>query len=243
MENIQVDVKRDAVPEWAAPDQRTQQLNGEPPASQAQLDFIRSLLTKKDLSPLTDAEKDAMARIQTEEPFWATGTTRLTKAKASRILDRLIPLKDLPREQQREQDIPQAIRDLPAGRYALPKAGTTLEENELRFYQCWESRDKKAKRIYVMFGPSSAKMPMKVQLAIALKIHAAGIRECAIRYGMEIRECSNCGRRLTNRISRELGIGPVCGGRMFGEDEWKGEVKTKRNEIIARGEDPDEELE
>jgi hypothetical protein len=59
---------------------------------------------------------------------------------------------------------------------------------------------------------------------------------------MEIRACSNCGRRLTNRISRELGIGPICGGRMFGGDEWADEVKAKRAEIVARGEDPDEEL-
>ena len=64
----------------------------------------------------------------------------------------------------------------------------------------------------------------------------------AIRFGMEIGACSNCGRRLTNTISRELGIGPVCGGRLFG-DTFKAEVKSKRAEIIARGDDPDAEVE
>jgi hypothetical protein len=58
---------------------------------------------------------------------------------------------------------------------------------------------------------------------------------------MEIGSCSNCGRRLTNTISRELGIGPVCGGRMFGE-AFKVEVSEKRAEITARGDNPDEEL-
>jgi hypothetical protein len=29
---------------------------------------------------------------------------------------------------------------------------------------------------------------------------------------------------------------------MFGGDEWSAEVKAKRAEIVARGEDPDEEL-
>jgi len=232
-------VKREAVPSWAR-DNLTPE--GERVASQKQLNYIRDLSQKKDLSSLAPEQ---VASLEQPEEFWQEETTRLSFDKAKRMLDKMIPLPNKPRETIVKEGIETStdLSGLPPGRYALPKAGTGLEDNELRFYQCWESRDKAAKRIYVMFGPYESKLPVDAQIKIAKMIIKAGIRECAIRYGMEIGECSNCGRRLTNRISRELSIGPICGGRMFGEQEWKAEVKAKRAEIRARGEDPDEELE
>jgi hypothetical protein len=128
-----------------------------------------------------------------------------------------------------------SLPDVPAGRYAVE-----ANNGELRFYKLWVGRTG-FKKLYVLHGPDETEMNFKTMNSILNKIKVAGVRECAIRYGMEIGECSNCGRRLTNRISRELGIGPICGGRMFGET-WSDEVKTKRGEIAARGEDPDEEL-
>jgi len=231
-------VQRDSVPDWAR-DRQTER--GERVASQKQLDYIRDLIQKQDLTSFTQEQRDA---LEQPEEFWVEETTRLSFEKARRILDLLIPLPRKPRETIVSEGVETstALSGLPPGRYALPKAGTELEDNELRFYQCWESRDKQAKRLYVMFGPSQGKLPPDAQNKIAKMILKEGIRECAIRFGMEIRHCSNCGYRLTNRISRELGIGPVCGGRMFGESEWKSEVKAKRAEIIARGEDPDEEI-
>jgi hypothetical protein len=231
-------VQRDTVPAWA---QEAQTDTGERKASQPQLNYIRDLSQKKDLSSLSKEQQDA---LQQPDEFWQAETTRLSFEKARRMLDVMIPLGNKPRETVVSDGVETstALSGLPPGRYALPKAGTELEDNELRFYQCWESRDKAAKRIYVMFGPREAKLPVDAQIKIAKMIVKAGIRECAIRYGMEIGSCSNCGRRLTNRISRELGIGPICGGRMFGGDEWSAEVKAKRKEILARGEDPDEEF-
>src|SRR5262249_50747865 len=134
-----------------------------------------------------------------------------------------------------------SLVDLPPGRYAIENA-----EGELRFYHRWQGKREDNKdrfALYVCHGPEESRLPRPAQVAIAAKILAAGVRESAIRYGLEIGECSNCGRRLTNRISRELGIGPICGGRMFGDDGWKDEVKAARAAIVARGDDPDEELE
>ena len=37
--------------------------------------------------------------------------------------------------------------------------------------------------------------------------------EAARRYGLELGECSDCGRTLTNAESREFGIGPKCRGK------------------------------
>jgi len=233
-------VQRNSVPSWAQDKTPTWSKEGRV-ASQKQLNYIRDLSQKKDLSSFSQEQRDA---LEQPEEFWQEDTTRLSFDKARRMLELMIPLPNKPRETVITDgtETSTALSGLPPGRYALPKAGTTEEENELRFYQCWESRDKAAKRIYVMFGPSQARLPVDAQIKIAKMIIKEGIRECAIRYGMEIGHCSNCGYRLTNRISREMGIGPICGGRMFGKQEWKSEVKAKRQEILARGEDPDEEI-
>jgi hypothetical protein len=41
----------------------------------------------------------------------------------------------------------------------------------------------------------------------------ANPKEAMIRYGKEIGECGDCGRRLTNAASREMGIGPICAAK------------------------------
>jgi hypothetical protein len=251
MDKVQVDEPREEVPEWAksAPSPGTarevteEALAGGEKIRPAQRSYLLDLIAKKYVKPDQEGKLDLIMKcLRISEDPEEYG---MSKNKASELITWFLKQPDKPREVVVTEGVEtsNALFGLPPGRYALPKAGTELEDNELRFYQCWESKDKQAKRIYVLFGPSGAKLPYPAQIKIAQMIIKDGIRECAIRYGMEIGECSNCGRRLTNRISRELSIGPVCGGRMFGEDEWKLEVKAKRKEIIARGEDPDEELE
>jgi len=137
----------------------------------------------------------------------------------------------------------------PDVRWSLPGARYALENGDgvLRFYQVWRSRNGEAERLYVLHGPDGSDgsdgsaLPRPVANAIVKKIEQAGTRECAIRYGNEIGACSKCGRRLTNTLSRELGIGPVCGGRMLGS-EFPDEIAEARERIIARGEDPNAEV-
>lgn len=40
--------------------------------------------------------------------------------------------------------------------------------------------------------------------------------EAAVKFGMKTGECSCCGRELTNGLSVELGIGPICREKFFG---------------------------
>lgn len=40
--------------------------------------------------------------------------------------------------------------------------------------------------------------------------------ESAIAFGKKFGSCSCCGRVLTNDLSIELGIGPICRGKFFG---------------------------
>lgn len=233
MDNSPIAEEREQPPAWARPETKGLFIG---PATQKQLDFIRDLSTRKDLGKL---EPEQRAALQQPEEFWHEESTRLTKEKASRMIELLLKQNDKPKDaQQPTMHMAERLAvGVPAGRYAV-----FSDEGELRFYKVWVSRDKKRLNMYVEHGPDQSDLRyQKTILTILNKIKTAGIRQCAIRYGMEIGHCSNCGLRLTNRISRELGIGPVCGGRMFGDD-FKIEVKAKKKELSERGIDWREEV-
>lgn len=217
---------------------RTEVLNR---ATNRQISFIESLLDERDL---TASHKfvDATQAMDAEElaAYIASikaGLQDRSTRGASQMIEALLALpkkSSAPAYPARTNaDIP----EVPKGRYAVEN-----DEGELRFYKVWRGdRNPAYFKLYVQHGPDESEIPFRSALSILQKIVDAGIRAAAIRYGHEIGACSNCGRRLTNRVSRELGIGPVCGGRMFGR-EFKDEVKAARETIVARGEDPDEEV-
>lgn len=200
-----------------------------------QRDYILNLLQYKQLPDRPDMEgrvDTLMKCLRISEDPEELG---MTKAKASEIITWL---KDLPNKPNEPSGMWADHNEVPAGRYAVD-----AENGELRFYHVWRPKgNPSVYRLYVLHGPDSSPVHFKAQMPIMAKI-AADVRGAAIRYGREIKACSNCGRRLTNRISRELGIGPVCGGRMFDDGDWKQEVKDARQRIVDRGEDPDEDIE
>lgn len=196
-----------------------------------QLRYLRGLWAEKRVDLLTKEQFDWLdAQFNKPEAEQFVG---VTVKRASDIIDGLkkLPVRDNVVRQQNP-----GLPDVPAGRYAVNN-----DDGELRFYRVWIGKTG-YKKLYVLHGPDSTELPYKAALGVLGKIMREGVRECAIRFGMEIGACSNCGRRLTNRISRELGIGPICGGRMFGDDFSK-MASEKRASIILRGDDPDEELE
>jgi hypothetical protein len=223
--------EREAVPDWAraereadAPDPNLW--------SPKQQQFVLDLIDQKDLSIINAEGQQFLAEIK-------RGERVMTKSKASELIDKLLKLPKaalhhgLPSENAKER----FAVGVPAGRYAVE-----ADNGQLRFYHVWVSRDGTRLNVYVAHGPDESDLKyQKTVMAVLNKIKTAGIRESAIKYGMEIGSCSNCGRRLTNHISRALGIGPICGGRMFGED-FKVEVKAKRAELKAAGINPDEEI-
>jgi hypothetical protein len=232
VENPTITTRRDNIPEWAKADQASAP---DPDAwSPPQQKFVLDLIAERDTSHLT---ADQQAWLQS----LVDGQRQLTKSKASELIEKLLkfPKKTVTTIDGNATTQLNADRinvGVPAGRYAIEN-----EQGELRFYNVWISRDKKRLNVYVLHGPDESDLKyQKTVMSILSKIKAAGIRQCAIRYGMEIGECSNCGRRLTNRISRVLGIGPVCGGRMFGDD-FKADVKAARTELKKLGLNPDEE--
>jgi hypothetical protein len=240
MDNPKVTKERSSVPDWASskPHPGTAQqvaeeaIGGVPKISDRQRSFLLDLIEKKRIKPEHEGKVDLVMKcLRISEDPEEYGMSR---DKASELIDWFLKQPDKPREQQIKTTGP--LGELQPGRYAIENS-----KGELRFYQLWSSPDDKVHRLYVMFGPYEAKLPKPAQQAIAQKILDADPKQCALRFGAEIGQCSNCGRRLTNRVSRELSIGPICGGRIF-DDEWKQMEREARAAIIARGEDPDEDI-
>jgi len=244
MDNPVVKTEREGVPDWAKPQAGTAEqvtaeaVSGVPKITEKQRSFLLDLIAKKQVKPEHEGRVDLIMKcLRISEDPEEYGMSR---DKASELITWYLKQPDKPREEQptSNEDAERMLIGVPPGRYAVES-----DAGELRFYSVWQSQDKKRLRVYVCHGPDESSLKYhKTMLGVLKKIKADGIRKAAIRYGMEIGACSNCGRRLTNRISRALGIGPICGGRMFGEDTWKDEVKATRADIKAQGFDPDENL-
>lgn len=211
-------------------------------ATAAQVKFLRSLIDERDLLA-SPKWFDAVNAMDAEE--YAAHLTRfkdsvanLSKGDASRWIKRLLALPMAPKAQRADTDVPQ----VPAGRYALEDPSDEL--NPVKFYKVnhgkaggrWEGF------IFVDRFVSDETFPIKgSQRVHILKVIAANPLEAAQRFGREENRCCKCGKRLTRRLSRHMGIGPVCGQR----NGWfeDGFVERAREEIRAQGFDPNELME
>lgn len=209
---------------------------------------------------ITDKQRNFITNLltQREVPAHVTRTLNdvpveaLSKQSASEIIGELLNAPEKAKEQQMR--IGEAVRgakddlkannygipsgeDLPSGRYAIDNA-----DGELTFYRVWRgTRNPDYVKLYVLHGPDESEVPFKSMVTILKKI-AENPGAAAVRYGHEIGACSQCGLRLTNRVSRALGIGPICGGHFYGE-EFKSVVHGAREQIRAAGLDPDGNVE
>lgn len=211
------------------------------PASERQIKFIRDLIDRKDLlkSPKHFDEVNAMDKEEYARHLdgLKDKAATLDCSKASAWIDNLLKLPDKERERRgNDADLP----DVPEGRYAVEN-----DEGELRFYTYDRPRHGYwAGRTFLSVLASDERIAIKGHAAkatILQKILDAGVYEAMVRFGHEIGVCGNCGRTLTNRISRELGIGPVCGGRILG-DEFKPIRKAAKDRLLEQGLDPNEEV-
>jgi hypothetical protein len=204
--------------------------------SDKQENFIRTLIEDRALS-----DED---RVKAYEQL-ANG---LSMRKASAWIERLLTYPMRPKVGGKPVEPGKVAvptpEQLPAGRYAIEDTDED-SDNDLVFYRVWRgTRNPGFVKLYLLHGPDSTELSFKASLTIMQKIIDAGIHAAAIRYGREIGACSQCGRRLTNRLSRHLGIGPVCGGRTFQDDnQWKNIVNAGRANLKSQGLDPNENVE
>ena len=101
--------------------------------------------------------------------------------------------------------------EVPAGRYALPIEDSTVG-NDLAFYKVDRPTEGKwAGRVFVnqIVGPEEQAVRGKAAATILARI-AADPAAASIAYGHAIQKCGVCHTRLTNKVSREAGIGPDC---------------------------------
>lgn len=128
---------------------------------------------------------------------------------------------------------------LPAGNYCLPVLNLPSKGNDLMFVKIkrWGEDGASA---YLILGPrEDRKLPAGKTID---RIIEFGVAESAKLYGAEIGRCCICNSQLTNRLSRHLHIGPVCGGRVHDEDDWYVMRKQGKADLLADGLDPDDEL-
>lgn len=172
----------------------------------------------------------------------------LTKPKASQVI---VALKTIPKREATCERLPAYLadnreaakpgpEDVPAGRYAIQ---TGEDENDLTFYRVKRPYKDKPWVCYVdlIAGPNTYPRPFKEVNQILKNIYRAGAANAAILYGRKVGRCSVCHTQITNRVSRELGIGPVCGGRFF--SDWEDRVNNARRTLVGRGLNPDENVE
>jgi hypothetical protein len=197
------------------------------PATPPQVKYVTSLIETRQVP------ERWLLRIQ------SLAEAGLTKGKAGQIIEALKPLPLKPGQDDRNKNTPR-VNDIPPGRYAVQ----TGDENDIMFYRVIEATNKETGNKYhiikVLGGPQEYLITGARALSAAKMIVRAGIGNSAALYGHKIGRCSICHTRITNRVSRELGIGPVCGGRVF--PDWDTRVTSARQRLLAMGLDPDESI-
>jgi len=164
--------------------------------SDPQINFIRGLLRDRETDGLTETQRQWLE---------SADFTTLTRGQARRVID---TLKELPA--RRSPTV--AGANVPNGRYAV-----TEGDGVLRFYKVSSPTEGRwAGYTFVEVQASEEYHPIKDRnrKASILSLIAADVQEAMLRYGRELGHCGHCGRTLTNEYSREVGIGPVCRGKM-----------------------------
>jgi hypothetical protein len=172
---------------------------GEAKISPAQRGYLLKLIRTKNVEHggKTDLILKCLRISEDPEEFG------MSKKKASELITWYEAQKDKPDAQQNGNDLP----DVKAGRYAVNN-----EQGKLAFYRVSRPTDGKWKGwTFVDVMASDERHPIKgfaAKKAILEKI--AADPDAGPRFGREIGSCYVCGRTLTDELSRQLGIGPVC---------------------------------
>jgi hypothetical protein len=125
-------------------------------------------------------------------------------------------------EQQRKRTPQSSDWELPAGHYAIPawvgySTSPRSMDQDLNFYRVDKPEDGKWKGYtfvkWVIGGKPDAPLRGKQRIYAVLRYIEEHTDEAGQKYGQEIGRCYRCNRHLTDKTSRELGIGPDCRSR------------------------------
>jgi hypothetical protein len=106
--------------------------------------------------------------------------------------------------------------EVPQGKYALDTSANERFTNDITFFNLFcfiaDSGDR-AYSLKMYVSDDLVKFPNSLQSEV-LKVIAADPAAASALYGQHKKRCGICNRKLTNDVSRERGIGPVCATRM-----------------------------
>ena len=105
---------------------------------------------------------------------------------------------------------------VPGGYYALPIENSEVD-NDIAFYKVdrpTEGRWAGYVFAHLILGPNEQALGRDGSHRLVRKIAEFGARESSILYGHKSQRCGVCHTNLTNKVSREAGIGPKCAEKL-----------------------------
>lgn len=183
-------------------------------ASPKAYSYAIDLLRTRDLS----AEQRPAYRARME--MLRDDELKVYKVDAKGISTLIDTLKPLPRV--RNNQVAETAATAQGGEYAVPLGYYAIETegvvadpvNTLNFYRVRTEEDPASRWHGFLFVDqivSEERYPVKgAARARVLAAIAEDPQAAMLRYGRETVRCGHCRRRLTNDLSREIGIGPKC---------------------------------
>ena len=170
--------------------------NTGPTATEKQIEYLKALRDGKDLTTLTVEQI-----VWLNEADFDTFPSKYPKQRMSQVIEQLV---ELPWKKRSADTLHGDTPPVADGRYAIPK-----DDGTLMFYSIKNGKYK----TFVDVWASDTRYPIqnnseRVRILEAIQNDP----DAGPRFGREIGRCYVCGRTLTDELSRQLGIGPVCRG-------------------------------
>lgn len=92
-----------------------------------------------------------------------------------------------------------------------------MAQHDWKFYRVNRPTEGKWKGytfVRVQAGDETFPIRNLAEVASVLEAIALDPKQAALNYGLQLRHCSNCGKRLTNPESIAAGIGPICANKL-----------------------------
>jgi hypothetical protein len=172
---------------------------------------VTDMTTPTNARLATDRQLAFITRLQAERnlitgPAPTGNPAGLTAREASALIDTLLAT-PRPAATPTVAQIPTTT--VPQGFYAVDGAG----HQPIDFYRVSRPTEGRwAGRVFVdtvIGGRRNSPVRVGARQVLA-RIEAAGPLAAAQRYGLEIGRCGRCNRRLTDEVSRQIGLGPDC---------------------------------
>ncbi len=172
-----------------------------PNVSARQDSFVRDMIAEI-FADAPAGTADAVLARNVEAGLFAT------YADVKRSIDALIVKRDAVRKARKAAAPAVRVADavtVAPGYYAVERAGT------LYFYSVVEGKGRWAGRTFVNRYKSDDELRItRTESDDVRRLIAADPEAARMRFARELTRCWHCARMLTDELSRELGIGPVC---------------------------------